>query len=153
MSQASEQETDPKRHPVAAAPAGILRRFGALLYDALLIVAIWMMTALIAVLINGGEAVNPLLMQVISVAEIVAFYGYFWVDRGQTLGMRAWRLLLVDSKGGHVTWRAIAMRMLIAPFSLIIFGLGYFWYFVGTRQQTWHDRASDTYVVLLPKET
>ena len=150
MSQPSEQNPEPRR--TAAAPAGIARRLGALVYDSLLILAIWMMTALVAVLISG-EAVNPVVMQLISVAEVIAFYGYFWADRGQTLGMRAWRLVLVDSEGNGVSWPAIARRMLVGPFSLLIFGLGYLWYFVGTRQQTWHDRFSDTYVVLVPKET
>ena len=148
MSQRSELSGSSR---VAAAPAGIGRRLGALVYDSLLILAIWMITALIAVLLSG-EAVDPFIMQAIAFVEVIAFYGYFWADRGQTLGMRAWRLVLVDSEGNGVTWSAIAKRMLIAPLSLLALGLGYLWYFVGTRQQTWHDRFSDTYVVLVPKE-
>ena len=95
MSQPSENNR------VAAAPAGVARRLGALLYDSLLILAIWMITALIAVLVRG-EAVNPFVMQIISVVEVVVFYGYFWADRGQTLGMRAWRLVLVDNADRNV---------------------------------------------------
>ena len=139
------------KEPVAAAPAGVLRRLGALLYDSLLILAIWMITALVGVLIIG-EAIDGWAMRLIMLSEAFAFYGYFWVDRGQTLGMRAWRLVLVDTEGGSVTWPAVIKRMLVGPFSLLLFFLGYIWFFVGTRQQTWHDRVSNTYVVLLPKE-
>ena len=71
MSQPSEQNPESRR--TAAAPAGIARRLGALVYDSLLILAIWMMTALVAVLISG-EAVNPIVMQMISVAEVIALW-------------------------------------------------------------------------------
>lgn len=138
--------------PIAATPAGVARRLGALLYDSLLIVALWMMTALIGVLLNDGNAVSGVWMQLIFIGEVIVFYGYFWAHHGQTLGMRAWRLKLVDMEGRKVSLPAIFKRMLIGPFSIMCFGLGYLWYFIGTRQQTWHDRFSDTYVVLLPKE-
>ena len=57
MSQATHNST------ITAVPAGIARRLGALLYDALLIIALWMVTVLVAVLINDGEAVTGFGMQ------------------------------------------------------------------------------------------
>ncbi|NKB97435.1 MAG: RDD family protein [Pseudomonadales bacterium] len=138
---------------IAAAPAGLSRRLGALLYDVLLIIALWMVTVLVAVLLNSGEAVTGLFMQLVFFLEPILFYGYFWLRQGQTLGMKAWRLKLVDTDGQDPTMGQVIKRMLMGPLSLICLGLGYAWYFVGTRQQTWHDRFSNTYVVLLPKES
>lgn len=139
--------------PVSAPPAGIARRLGALLYDVLLIVALWMITALVVNLVfNDGKAATGLGLQILLLAEVICFYLYFWHNSGQTIGMRTWRLKLVDAKGQPPTLRALLKRMSIAPLSLLCVGLGYLWYLVGSRQQTWHDRFSDTYVVLLPKK-
>lgn len=139
---------------IAAPPAGIARRFGALLYDALLIIALWMMTALVVnLLLNDGQAATGLGLGALLLAEVVGFYSYFWHNSGQTIGMRAWRLKLVNSNGQPPSNVALLKRMSIAPLSLLCAGLGYLWYLVGTRQQTWHDRFSDTYVVLLPKKS
>jgi len=136
---------------VTATPAGLTRRLGAFVYDVLLIVALWMFTILGGVLLNEGETVAGTVLQLILAAEALGFYLYFWARQGQTLGMRAWRLKLVTGDGGQPNLSALFKRALLAPISFLCFGLGYLWYFVGTRQQTWHDRGSDTYVVLLPK--
>lgn len=145
MAQASNEA------PVAAPPAGVLRRLGALLYDGLLMLAIWMMSTLIVLPLNAGEAVSGLVFQVLLVAEWAAFNLYFWTRSGQTLGMRAWRLRVVSTEGNNVTLPAATRRLIVAPLSLLCAGLGYVWFYVGTRQQTWHDRFSETYVVELPK--
>ena len=136
---------------VTAAPAGLTRRLGAFVYDVLLIVALWMFTILGGVLLNEGETVAGTVLQLILATEALGFYLYFWARQGQTLGMRAWRLKLVTGEGGQPNLSALFKRALLAPISFLCFGLGYLWYFVGARQQTWHDRGSDTYVVLLPK--
>ena len=44
--------------PTVAYPAGLGRRFGALLYDALLIIAVWMATLFPWVIFNNGEGVT-----------------------------------------------------------------------------------------------
>ena len=80
-------------------PTGIARRLGALLYDLLLIVAIWMGTLFVWVSVSGGEAVQGVLVQLVLVAEWLAFYLFFWRRQGQTLGMAAWRIFVVDENG------------------------------------------------------
>lgn len=129
-----------------------MKRLGALLYDSLLIVAIWMATLFVAVATNSGEAIEGLWVQFILALEVLLYYGYCWIRTGQTLGMRAWRLRLVDEDGNGVGVMAIVKRSLLAPFSYALFGIGLLWLYVGSRQQTWHDRFSATYVVQLPKD-
>ena len=137
---------------ISAPPAGLGRRLGAMLYDGLLIIALWMCTLFPIVAVNQGSAIQGNWITLLLVAEWAGFYCVFWRMRGQTLGMRAWRLQLVGADGNDVTWRAIARRIVCAPISLFCLGLGYLWLLVDKRGQTWHDRASNTYVVCLPIE-
>ena len=136
---------------ISAYPAGVPRRLGALLYDALLVIALWMGTLFLWVIASGGESVEGLGVQLVLLAELIVFYLGFWSRQGQTLGMAAWHIKLVDSNGQPPSWRQLCVRLTIAPLSFGTAGLGFFWFYVGTRQQTWHDRISDTFVVHIPK--
>ena len=122
-----------------------------MVYDVLLIIAIWMMTLLVLVIINGGEAVGGAAVQLVLAAELIGFYLFFWSRPGQTLGMAAWRLKLVDLDGNPPTFKQLLMRIAAAPLSLLSCGIGYLWFYVGERRQTWHDRISGTMVVHLPR--
>ena len=120
-----------------------------MLYDWLLILALWMITLLVWV-VATGEEITGLPVQITAVVEAAAFYAYFWRAHGQTLGMRSWRLELVDEQGGKASWRQIALRLAVAPLSFACGGVGYLWLYTGDRRQTWHDRASSTYVLHVP---
>ena len=132
-------------------PTGLPLRMGAFLYDALLIVSIWMITLWIWILVNQGEAIYGWAVQMVLLAEVFMFYGYCWRNTGQTLGMRAWHIQLVDEKGGPPSLKQISVRLVTIPFSLSIAGLGFIWFYIGDRRQTWHDRLSQTFVVKLSK--
>jgi len=122
-----------------------------MLYDALLIIAIWMGTLFVWVLANGGEAVRGLAVQLTLIAELCGFYLYFWSKRGQTLGMVAWRIRLVDLDGRPPSFRQLTIRLVAAPLSILSGGVGYLWLYVGEARQTWHDALSKTMVVHIPK--
>ena len=86
------------------------------------------------------------------IAIIVAFFGVFWTRRGQTLGMTAWRLKIERADGAALTWRDVLTRLGGACVSLGALGLGYFWIWIDRERLAWHDRWSDTRVIVLPKE-
>src|SRR5262249_4092940 len=79
--------------------ATLRRRFGAMIYDALIVLAIWLATAFIAVALNGGQAVTGPTFQSVLFVELFVFFAGFWVGRGQTVGMLAWRLHVVTTAG------------------------------------------------------
>jgi uncharacterized RDD family membrane protein YckC len=142
-----------------SASAGVLRRFGAMLYDALLVVALLMIVTAAFLPLTGGEAityerVGPLehVYRLALIAVVVLFFGVFWTRRGQTLGMAAWRLQLVRADGGSVTWRDVLLRLAGACVSWAALGLGYFWIWIDRDRLAWHDRWSGTRVVVLPKQ-
>lgn len=120
-----------------------------MLYDGLLILAIWIVIAGCATAVNSGEAIatnNPFLPSVLFLSTL-GFYLFFWRRGGQTLGMRAWRLRLVNSRSGPLTGLQCALRCVVAIGSLVGF-LGYFWLWLDKERLTWHDRLSYTRVVV-----
>lgn len=142
--------------PMLNAP--LWRRLAAMLYDSLLLVALWMTVVALLMLLSGGRLAAEERPAWLLVAEQLAlltvtwgFFAGFWTHGGQTLGMRAWRLKLTDTTGGPVRLTNASLRMLTALLSLAVCGLGYLWVLVDREHLAWHDRLSGTRVVLLPK--
>lgn len=151
--------------PASLPAAGLLRRLAALVYDAfllfgLLVVPLFILAALRyhdARLANGAVVHDlppiapPSVMLLYIIGVTTGFYCYFWRRNGQTLGMQAWRLRVDSDRGGRPNWRQCWIRAAIGLLSLAIGGLGFLWLLVDRRHLAWHDRASGTHVVLLPK--
>jgi uncharacterized RDD family membrane protein YckC len=131
-------------------PAGLLRRLGAMIYDALLVIAIWMLTLLVLVIAAGGPAVGPFVQSLLFV-ELYGFFLFFWTRRGQTLGMVAWRLHIESVDGRPVTPLQATIRFIGAIASWVTLGIGYLWMYVDPGRRTWPDLVSDTQVIYTPK--
>ncbi|HXH02197.1 MAG TPA: RDD family protein [Candidatus Competibacteraceae bacterium] len=133
--------------------AGLLPRLGAMLYDSLLLLALWLVATALLLPFTGGEAIAPGNRFYFAYLVLVsfAFLGGFWVHGGQTLGMRAWRLRVQQHDGRPLTWRHALLRFLLALLSWLPLGLGYWWLLVDPERMTWHDRWSGTVVVRLPR--
>jgi len=133
------------------------RRLTAMLYDALLVVAvIAVVNALalgIVVRVTAGEQqVLPAhLVQLLTALSIVGFFSVFWLNGGQTLGMQAWRIKLVDFQGRPPTAGKVLLRCLGAFLSAACLGLGYLWCLIDHNSRYWHDYLSRTQLILLPK--
>jgi len=132
-------------------PAGLLRRLGAMIYDALLIVALVMVTLFFLTGLNRYEAVHGPWVNAILFLEIYAFFAFFWVRRGQTLGMLAWRMRVQNPGGAPITLTQATLRFIGALLSLLTLGLGYLWAFLDRHRRTWPDLLSVSEVVVLPK--
>jgi uncharacterized RDD family membrane protein YckC len=139
--------------------AGVLRRFGAMLYDLLIVLALMFIVTALFLPFTGGEAITPdrsgaleRLYQATLLIMIVLFFCVFWTRSGQTLGMLAWRLRVERSDGATLTWRDALLRLAGACVSLAALGLGYFWIWIDRDRLAWHDRWSGTKVVVLPKK-
>jgi uncharacterized RDD family membrane protein YckC len=139
-------------------PAGLLRRLGALLYDTLLLLALFMVATAIMLPLTGGEAITPaghpaleFVYRAVLLVMLVGFYGLFWTRRGQTLGMASWRLRVEREDGSLLTWTDTVRRLAAATVSLAAAGLGFLWILFDPERRAWHDRWTRTRVVLLPK--
>jgi len=135
-------------------PAGILRRFGAMIYDFLLIFALSILATIPFVALQGGEAVNPetLMHQFVVGAVAFAFLVGFWVRRGSTLGMLAWGLRVEQEDGSPPVLSQGAIRFFVAILSWLPLGLGFWWQLWDKDKMTWHDRASSTRLMYYPKK-
>jgi len=99
----------------ASDPVGLPRRLGAMIYDGLLLLAIWMVLGLVFVLVGEvtGRALIPLQF-VVNLLAAWAFFAWFWTRTGQTLGMQAWNIQLRDEAGGPVNPKQATLRYLVA---------------------------------------
>lgn len=140
-------------HPSPPESAGLLRRLAALLYDSLLLLALWFIATALLLPFTGGTAIRPQHPLMTSYLLFVSFffYGWFWLHGGQTLGMRSWRLQLQNLRPGPISWWQALLRFLVAIPSAVFFGIGYLWMLVDKKQLTWHDRYSETRVVQLDR--
>lgn len=107
-------------------PVGLPRRLGAILYDALLLLAIWMLLGLAFVLVGEatGRALIPLQFMV-NLLAAWAFFTWFWTRTGQTLGMQAWNIQLRDEAGAPVNAKQATLRYLVAlaQWLAVLFGI------------------------------
>jgi uncharacterized RDD family membrane protein YckC len=74
-----------------------------------------------------------------------------WHRGGQTLGMRPWRLRVRAADGGTPGRAALSKRYAVGTLSLLAVGLGFWWAWLDRDRLTWHDRASRTRLVRLPR--
>lgn len=155
-------------NPLVQAPsAGVVKRFAAMFYDAMLLFGIMFTATLIpALLLNeslpktsNGEVVHemhPLLtgpfFQLYLALVLISFFCLFWTKQGQTLGMQAWKLKLIDEHGQPPALSACLLRLILALASFACLGMGYWWLWIDKDGLTWHDRWSKTRVVQLTKE-
>jgi uncharacterized RDD family membrane protein YckC len=67
---------------------------------------------------------------------------------GQTIGKKLCGIRVVDQHtGGTIDQNKAITRYIVSLASGIACGLGYFWMLWDGDRQTWHDKASQTYVV------
>ena len=130
------------------ASAPLRYRFAAMLYDALLVLAIWVTTIVLLVTITGTAVLGAWVQSLLFV-ELYAFFAFFWCKRGQTLGMLAWRLRL--RADGAFTPRQALRRFVGGALSFATLGLGFFWLWFDADRKTWPDKLSDSRVVRGPK--
>ena len=129
-------------------PASLFKRLAAFCYDLLLLVGLVASFTLLVVLVHGG-AIGPgsLWLQLALLAIVIVFFCGFWVHGGQTLGMRAWRIRVVQEGGGPLSWPRALTRFAAGVLSLLPFGLGFWWAIFDAQRRGWHDRLTGTRVI------
>lgn len=148
-----------------AAP-GLLRMFAAMVYDSLLLAALSIaygaLVLGVRVAIFGQPEVGQRVQWSLPAELVITlgwffvlmfFYIYFWQKFGQTLGMKTWRIQVVDSKTHELPSIHQALkRSSAALLSLLLFGAGYWFKFLHPQGRLLHDLASGTQLILLKKK-
>jgi uncharacterized RDD family membrane protein YckC len=136
--------------PASDAPSvpGLMRRLAACLYDGLVLAAVLMVAGAAWVALSRAAAPpGDWLFRGYVVGVAALFFAAFW-RRGETLGMRAWRLRIVAADGGPPGWGRALLRFAAALLSWAPLGLGFLWVLVDRDRLAWHDRLSGTRLVL-----
>lgn len=130
--------------------ASMFKRLAAIFYDALLLFSLVFAVTLFVVLpVNHGEAIDSgnLIYQTLILLLMYGYFGWQWTHGGQTLGMRAWRIKLVNGDKSDVNWTQASLRFLIAILSTSCLFLGFVWALFNRNKQAWHDRYSHTMLI------
>ena len=150
--------------------AGFFRRLAAMVYDALIAVAVGMLAALVITAIitallennvlskQGYEHVSDLIqgsfyyslaIQIWVALWVAGFFLYFWKNGGQTLGMRAWRLRIFSLHEGKPIGYARLMLRLVSALG----GLGTLLVLIDFKsKQSLQDRVAGTQMLVLTKD-
>lgn len=139
-----------------AKPVPFLRHVAAVFYDSMLLVAIWVVVGFVFVAINRGEAIaaQSALYYGFQSALVLAwawFCVYFWCAQAQTLGMRAWRLVVVNELGHTLNRKEATKRFVFLLVTCLPLGFGFFWRLLDSEGLTLYDRLAKTRLWLVEK--
>ncbi len=136
-------------------PAGFFRRMAAITYDGILVFSLLFLTSIPLIILfekitgqnlNQHVAYYGFVLWLYAVAFI--YFGWFWINSGQTPGMKAWHLKISTVDGAKINWVAAFKRYLGALLSWAIVGLGFLWVIVSRNKKTWHGLLSQTRLFL-----
>lgn len=138
----------------ADAGVGFARRFAALLYDSFLLLALLMVYTGVSIVFTPGHVAITqefgAWWYVYRAGEVVVIGGYYilnWVHSGQTLGMRAWHIQVVQDDGRPMTKRAGLLRFTFGLIAWPPAALGVLWLYFDPYHAAIHDRLSKTRVI------
>ena len=103
-------------------PASLWRRLAAMVYDSLLIFSVMIVVGITTLPFTNGLGISRdnIVIRLYIFSTLFVFLGWFWTHGGQTLGMRVWKIQLVQRDGTPVSWPLALFYFLV---SLPMWGL------------------------------
>ena len=107
-----------------------------------------LLTAIVMTASGADEGSTSATVITLIGAGIVIGLQVVWEGNGGSPFRRGISVLIVDQNTFQPIgpWRAF-VRILVANFSLLFFGLGFLWMLWDKNSQTWHDKAAGSVVV------
>jgi len=132
-----------------ATSAGLGRRALALIYEALLLVALIFLSSLPFVMIahEADRAAARPLFQLYLLTVAAAYFVWQWRGGGQTLALKTWRMRLVTRDSAPLSLRHAAVRFVFAVPGALLLGGGFLWALVDREGLFLHDRLAGTKIV------
>jgi len=94
---------------------GFLKNMVICLYDLMLLFSVLFFMSLPWIMITSGEAItNNIFYQFYLMLIILIYYLWFWVNHGQTLGMKSWKTYVLNQNNQTITIRQGMIRILIS---------------------------------------
>ncbi len=125
----------------------------ACVYELLLLMALWFISAWIFVVLFGDatHSYKRLLLQILLWLVTGAYFVWCWHKSGQTLAAQTWRMQLVNQAGNLLSTRQAMLRYVLASVSACVFALGFLWALVDKDRLYLHDRLLKTRFIQLEK--
>lgn len=147
--------------PVISTENAVLwRRLAAMIYDSVVMLAIWIIVGFVVLSAFGIEqaqmvenervVMNPYYRITLFTAMLFSaylFFAWFWTHSGSTLGMQAWKLRVQNADASAISYKQSLIRFVVAPFSLLFLGAGYFYIFFNKEKLTLPDLLSHSVVL------
>ena len=132
-----------------ATTPGMARRLACMLYEGLVVFAVLLIGFLLPqILLYGfGLVMAPRLLLLHVILLLMFYFVWFWLNGGQTLPMKTWKLVLANEDGGRPRPVQAILRYLAAWLSIFLFGIGIVWAFFDKDGQFLHDRIAGTRIV------
>ncbi len=133
---------------------GMARRLACMLYESLVVFAVLLIGFLLPqiVLSAFGVVVSGKLLWLHTLALLMFYFVWFWLNGGQTLPMKTWKLVLIGDDGRRLRPLQAVLRYLVAWPSVLLCGIGIFWAFFDKDRQFLHDRIAGTRIVYTDKK-
>lgn len=139
--------------PHGGVPCGLLRRLLVMAYDAVAVVTLLLVVTAVMLLtpLRDQVAFRDATPTVIDFLVWFFYLAWCWRHGGVTLGMRAWRVRLVNDRGSDRAappgWGQCLVRYGVSLVSAAALAAGFAWSLIEARRRTWHDIASGTRLV------
>ena len=140
------------------------KRLLAILYDILIVFLITVVVSLVSqqiiiqsgiieleqVPISAGESVfvipadsiANLFLKSLWLILSFLYFGYYWTQKGQTPGMKVWKVKVVNRDGVLISWTQSLLRYLTA-----FFGLGLLWSLFNKKRNATQDILSKSVLI------
>jgi uncharacterized RDD family membrane protein YckC len=124
----------------------LLKRLVACVYDALILIAIWMVVTWFYIICFGevSSAYQRMVLQILLWLSAGIYFIFSWYKGGQTLALKAWKMKIVSQDNIGLTLKSACMRYVLASVLVMPFGLTLVWAFVDKNQLFLHDRLLKT---------
>lgn len=125
---------------------GLRRRLVCILYEGLVVFSILLIGFLMPqiVLSGFGWTLSAKALWLHVFLLLMAYFVWCWLNGGQTLPMKTWKLRVVDESNRPLRPLQAVLRYLVAWPSILLFGIGIFWALVDKDKQFLHDRIAGT---------
>lgn len=131
---------------MTAEQPSLQRRLVCMLYEGLVVFSILLIGFLLpqVVLSGFGWTVGAKGLWIHVLFLLMAYFVWCWLNGGQTLPMKTWKMRLVDENGGPLRPLQAVLRYLAAWPSILFLGIGIIWALLDKDKRFLHDRIAGT---------
>ena len=125
---------------------GPFLRIIASVYDFFLLLGVWFLVGSLALWLNGGEILHPVIGSLLVFISGWFFFAFFWIKNGQTLGMQVWKFKIVnaDPDLDRITLKQTFLRYLVNCGMLALLGMPLFLIYADSKKLAVNDILSKT---------